>query len=115
MEELIPIFLFFVTGVVIALWLITRHRERLAMLDKGLSAEDIKSLYQRSNKMVGHPLTALKWGFILVAVGLAVIVGLYVDHLIDIDEVIYPGLIALFGGLALVRYYDIAKKQLKEQ
>ncbi len=114
-EVLIPISFFIAVATVIALWLLTRHRERLTMLDKGLSPEDIKSLYQRSTKAVGHPLSALKWGIVFACIGLAVLLGLWLQANYFVEGGVYPALIALFGGLGLITFYLISKRHFSDQ
>jgi len=114
-EVLIPISFFIAVATVIALWLLTRHRERLTMLEKGLSAEDIKTLYQRSTRAVGHPLHALKWGIVFACIGLAVLVGLWLHANYFVEEGVYPALIALFGGAGLITFYLISKKHFTDQ
>jgi len=114
-EVLIPISFFIAVATVISLWFLTRHRERLTMLDKGLSPEDIKSLYQRSTKVVGHPLSSLKWGIVFVCIGLAVLIGLWLHANYFVEEGVYPALIALFGGAGLITFYLISKKHFSDQ
>ena len=101
------ILLFFTVGAIWGAYIFTRHRERVMMIEKGLSSEEIKSIYQRSGPH--RPLSALKWGIIFVSVGLALVVSLIATEVFFVDEAIYPALIALFGGLGLVLFYRIAK------
>ena len=42
---LIPIFFFLSTGSILAVYLFTRHRERMAMINKGMQSEEICSIY----------------------------------------------------------------------
>ena len=110
---LMAIVLFFFS--VAAIWgayIFTRHRERVMMIEKGLSSEEIKSIYQRSGQ--ARPLSALKWGIILVSVGLALVASLIATEVLLVDEAIYPALIALFGGLGLVLFYRIARNILPQ-
>ncbi len=86
----------------------TRHRERVMMIEKGLSAEEIRSLYARAVR--NRPLLALKWGMLFISVGLAIVLSLIATQVYYVDEGIYPGLIILFAGLGLVLFYQIAKK-----
>ena len=100
---------------VAAIWgaiIFTRHRERVLMIDKGLTAEEIRSLYNRSVR--SRPLLALKWGIILISVGLAIAVSLVATEVYYVDDGIYAALIALFGGVGLVLFYQIAKKVVPE-
>ncbi len=109
-EVLIPI-VFFLT--VAAIWgsiILTRHRERLNMIDKGLKSEDIKSLYERQT-MKTNPLISLKWGMVLVCVGVAIILGVWLRENYLFNDGIIPGMIATFGGVGLVLFYFIAAKK----
>jgi len=59
MDNFIPVFLFAVIGTVLCFWLVTRHRERMSIIDKGVVADDIKALYQNSWKI--QPLSSSFW------------------------------------------------------
>jgi hypothetical protein len=106
---LIAIVFFFTTIMLIAgSAVIGRHRERMGMIEKGMKAEDIKALFVR-NFREPHPLTSLKWGIVIVAVGLAVLLGMFLRSAYNMEGGIFPGLIAVFGGAGLVLYYFVAK------
>jgi len=109
-EIFVPIIFFFVTGGIIASFVLTRHRERMTMLDRGLSPEDIKQLYVRSAGRFS-PFSSLKWGVVFVSIGLAVIIGMWLRDSYFIGEGIYPALITLFAGIGLVTFYLITRKQ----
>ncbi len=52
---------FFLSIVVI--WggvILTRHKERMTLIDKAPQPELVKTLYERQGKL--NPLTSLKWG-----------------------------------------------------
>jgi hypothetical protein len=97
--------------VVVGAYILTRHRERVLMIEKGLKAEDIRVLYERQAFRV-NPLTSLKWGFVLVGVGLAVLVAIMADRWYDMQEGIYFSMIALFAGLGLLLFYRVASKKV---
>ena len=109
-EILIPIVFFFTIGAVIGTFLLTRHKERMNMIEKGLKAEDIKSLYDRQTWKT-DPLTSLKWGMVLVCVGVAIMLGVWLRENYIFNDGIIPGLIATFGGVGLVLFYVIAGKK----
>jgi len=108
---MLAIIFFFVTaGVVFGSIIFTRHRERMGIIEKGLKAEDVKGFFHTEARE-WSPLTSLKWGMILVAVGLAIIVAMTLHNAYNMEGGIYPALIALFGGIALVVYYMIANRK----
>lgn len=111
---LIPIILFLSIAAVLIVWLTTRHRERVAMVEKGLSSEEIKAMYSREVKR--DPLRSLKWGILFVFGGIAVVLGNILSEYLHVEEGgIIVGMVAVFLGAALLLYYFIAAKKLKEQ
>jgi hypothetical protein len=56
-------------------------------------------------------LSVLKWAFVLIGIGLAVIVGRLAPH--DYSREYMMGFMFLFAGIGLVLYYVIARRVLK--
>lgn len=110
LEVFIPITFFLTAGGIWGLMALTRHKERMTMIEKGLKSEDIKAMYERGTLRV-NPLSSLKWGMVFVAIGLAVMLGMFFRHAFYMDEGIYPALISLLGGLGLVAFYFIANRR----
>jgi hypothetical protein len=112
---LIAIIFFFTSLMVIGgSAIIGRHRERMGMIEKGMKAEDIKAMFGRSFEEP-HPLTSLKWGIVLVSVGLAVMLGLFLHSAYNnIEGGIFPGLVAVFGGAGLILFYFIANRKVQD-
>ena len=111
-EFLIPIFFF---GAVAAVWIIfisTRHRERMSMVEKGLSSEEIKAMYLRDVKR--DPLSSLKWGLLLVLAGVAIMLGNFLHDRYGVNEGAIIGMVILFVGIGLVAFYSIAAKKLNQ-
>jgi hypothetical protein len=113
-EFLIPIFFFLVVGAVWGIALLAKHKERMTMLDKGLSPQDIKTLYERGIMKV-NPLASLKWGIIFVSIGLAIMVGIWLEANTLVSKGIFFGLMGVFGGTGLLIFYVIASRKLKSQ
>jgi hypothetical protein len=112
-EIFVPIVFFFVVAAIFGSLILTRHKERMTMLDKGMKPEDIKQLYMRSSSQA-TPLGSLKWGIVFVAIGLAVILGMWIRESLYVEEGIYPALIALFGGAGLIIFYAVARRKSVE-
>lgn len=109
-DVIVPIF-FFIS--VIAVWgglILTRHKERMTILEKGLNPADAKALYERNWK--ASPLSSLKWGILLAFVGLAVLIGIWLRDQFFFNDGVIPGLMLLLGGVGLVLFYFIAAKRL---
>lgn len=110
---LIPITLFLSTAAVLIVWLTLRHRERIAMVEKGLSSEEIKAIYTRNIKR--DPLTSLKWGILFVFGGVAAVVGSIMHDYLHIDEGgAIIGMVAIFVGAGLLLFYRIASKKTSQ-
>jgi hypothetical protein len=111
MEPIVVSITFFMS--VAAIWgsiIITRHRERVMMIDRGLKSDEIKSLYARPGGAV-HPMNSLKWGILFVSVGIAILVSIWLRETYLLSEGVFPGLITLAGGIGLLTFYFIARKQ----
>lgn len=105
--EAVPLIVFF--GVVAyVVKIILENATRRKLIDKGMVDENVKYLY--ADKPESRILSALKWGMVLIAIGLAIFVGQMVRP--DLVEEVTIGCMFIFGGLALVIYYMIANRML---
>ena len=111
-EVLIPIISVIATAVVFISYFTSRNRERMAMIEKGLSSEEIKALYARDVKR--DPLQSLKWGLLFVLAGMSIMLGNFLHVQYSVDGGAIVGLVCLFVGIGLVAFYAIAVKKLKE-
>jgi len=104
--------IFFFTSLVLIIggMILTRHKERMTIIDKGLETEEIKALYMRGAWKTS-PLNSLKWGILFIAVGLAILVGMWLHEVYMVKDGVIAGLVALFGGAALVVFYAIASRK----
>ncbi|MGQ1910287.1 DUF6249 domain-containing protein [Marinifilum sp. RC60d5] len=100
-----------VFGVIpLIVFLVYRHRERQAIIEKGI---DI-SIFDSEKKC--SPLQSLKYGILLIGLAVGILIGNILDEYTQmIEEVSYFSMIFLFGGLALIVFYAIAKKQEEEK
>jgi len=106
----VPIFFFLCVAAVWGGAIITRHKERIALIEKGIAAEEIKSLYARPT-WHRDPLSSLKWGMIFIGTGIAILVGMWLRDTYMVSEGVFPGLIALLAGLGLIIFYFLAKRK----
>ncbi|MFQ5584110.1 MAG: DUF6249 domain-containing protein, partial [Calditrichia bacterium] len=105
-EILIPIALFI--SMVAIVKILDDNKTRRKLIDKGLVGEDVKFLYQSTSQ----PLSSVKWGLVLIGLGLALLIGQFAGE--DISDTITIGLMFLFAGIGFLIYYGIAKKKIKE-
>ncbi len=111
-EVAIPIMFFIVLGTIWVVWLFARHRERMTMVEKGMSSEDMKALYA---KQIHHdPLSSLKWGLLFVLAGVAIMLGNFLHYHYGVDEGAIVGMVILFVGIGLVAFYSIAAKKMNQ-
>ena len=112
METLIAFIAFFATVFgIVYLYYTTRHKERLALIEKGADA----SLFNTGKE--GNKLTfawskfTLKIGMFFMGIGACIIAGAILDSL-DImpNGPDYVSMIFLFGGLSLVLFYLFDRK-----
>lgn len=113
-EFMIPVILFLSTAAVIISFIISRHKERMAMLEKGLKSEEIKALYTKDYHW--SPLSSLKWGILFIMGGLAVLAGYELRRTVSFDEgVTIGGIVPLFLGVGLLIFYVFASKKHKDE
>ena len=111
-EIFVPIVFFLTVAGIWGFIVLTRHKERMTMIEKGLKPEDMKALYERGTLRI-NPLSSLKWGMIFAFVGVAALIGMYLRTAYYVEEGIYPALMCLFGGLGLLAFYMLANKKMQ--
>ena len=103
-EIFIPISLFFVIAYIIKV--ISDNRVRHRLIEKGQVDDSIKNAFSENSELKN--LQSLKWGMVLIGLGLALFIGQFMPY--DIREEISVGGMFLFAGLALIIYYSFARK-----
>ena len=103
---IVAIIFFSIVGVV---KVISDNRLRQKLIDKGQLDENVKYLYSSSTHQT---LSSLKWGFVLIGLGLALLLGQLVPSDVK-DEVIIGGMFIL-AGLGLLVFYHLSKQLVKK-
>lgn len=104
MEILIPLGFFWMVAMIVKI--VTDNRTRQKLIDKGMVDEKVKYLYTRN--LQENPLQSLKWGIVLVGIGIALAIGQLFPMM---EGPALMGLMFIFAGIAFVIYYILAKKQ----
>lgn len=110
MEFLIPIALF--TGAFAMIFGIRYliNKERMALIERGINPKE--------GKATPKPFLSLKFGLLLVGLGIGLLVSLVTVTVTKMREdeavALYFGFISIFGGLGLICSYVIEKKWLDE-
>ena len=114
-EFLVPIFLFGGTAAVLWKYYEGRHKERMAMIEKGVNPADFKSS-SPLRFWKGNVLSNLKWGLLFLFVGIGLLAGEQMRNIWGLDdESTIFGCMLITGGLALIIFYIIAARKLKEE
>ncbi len=106
MGILVPIVFFIVFAAIIKI--LSDSKTKRMLIEKGMIDENVKYLY--ADRYDVNVPASLKWGMVLTAIGLAVIVGRILDNYLHDTDQITIALMFVFGGLAMIVYYFIAKK-----
>jgi hypothetical protein len=107
-EILIPISLFGGLFGVIYIYLMTRNKERLALIEKGVSAV----LFDKS---INTEKWSLKLGIMSIGVGIGIVIAnLMVTIGLLEERVAYPSMIFIFAGIGLVASYYLADGNKRE-
>lgn len=108
-EVLIPLTLFASIFGIFYVYLNTRNKERLSLIEKGADASLFAT--KKNNKF---NLT-LKIGMLAVGIGIGILIGSLLSSYTTLDEeVAFPSMIFLFGGLFLVANAIIDRQDKKE-
>ncbi len=89
-------------------YLHTRNKQRLAMLEKGV---DPKAFCP---KPTANKFASLKWSLLLIGVALGLLFASILKSSADLEEGAQFAMVLLFGGLGLLVYYFIIRKNDKD-
>ncbi len=102
---LVPLGFFAMIFAIVYTIYTTRNRERMALIEKGESAEIFKT--KEDNRK-----SALKAGMLFMGVGLGIILGYCLQALTAMEEeVAYFSMIFLWGGIGLVLFYFLPRSE----
>ncbi|MFH4966039.1 DUF6249 domain-containing protein [Gaetbulibacter sp. M235] len=105
---LIPISMFLAIFGIVYLFLSTRNKERLALIEKGADASIFMG--DRSNRSPIWKVFLLNLALLLMAIGLGVFIASILQYNLGVDEdVAYPGTIFLMSGIGLFVGFNMTK------
>lgn len=106
----VPLIVFASIFGMVYVWLSTRNKERLALIEKGADA----SLFTvKKNHKTNY---TLKLGMLAVGIGIGILIGSLLESYTTLDEeVAFPSMIFLFGGAFLIANAMIERKDVKEK
>ncbi len=112
---LIPIvaivFTFGIPGVIIFWAIQSKHRERMKLIEKGLTPEEVRAYFKDADKKPKSPYSTLKWGILFLFLGMGFFLANILEYSLEIGEDLLPALLLFFGGAAFIVYYLIVKSK----
>jgi len=109
MQDMMPVFIVAICffSFIAFVKIVSDNKIRHKLIEKGMVDEKAKFLY--ANRFEHQGPGSMKWGFVLIGVGLAFIMGQFFP---DISGEITIGCMFLFAGLGLILYYIFAKRMV---
>lgn len=109
-DVLVPISFFLVVFGMVYLFLSTRNKERLALIEKGVDA----SVFMRGPKANSgsfYKVVLLNIALLLMGIGLGIFLGLILSTYTSLNsEAIYPAVIFFTAGAALFIGFSMTRK-----
>jgi len=109
-EILVPVSVFLTIFGIFYLFLSTRNRERMALIEKGADA----SLFRSGNKDGTFRMIILNIALTLMGIGLGTVLALFLYEATGKDEV-YPACIFFMAGLGLLVSFFLNDKYKKTE
>ncbi|WP_046755700.1 DUF6249 domain-containing protein [Kordia jejudonensis] len=110
---IMPAFLGVIFGIYY-LYISTRNKERLALIEKGADA----SIFFDSKKSLTPiwKVLVLNVAVLMMGIGLGIFIGNMMHAVFHLpEEVAYPGTIFLVGGLSLFTGFFVTKKLVRQE
>ena len=86
---------------------IADNRVRNKAIDKGILDEQLKGVFARTAEQFLSGLNAIKWGMVLIGIGIAIVVGRFFPHHYTDEGTL--GLALILSGVAFIIYYQLYK------
>ena len=112
-EILIPISMFLALFGVVYLYLSTRNKERLALIEKGADA----TIFMRGKSQTAPiwKVLILNLALLLMGIGLGIFLASLLDNYTSLDEdAVYPATIFFMAGVGLFVGFNMTKNLGKE-
>jgi hypothetical protein len=107
-EIFIPLAFFASIVLIVYIYYTNRHKERMALIEKGLDAGIF-----RSSRPVS--LLTFKIGFFFIGLGIGILIGNIIAATTTLEEeVAYFSMLFLFGGASLIVYHLMEKKLIQK-
>lgn len=121
LEKFIPIIAilctFGIPGIIIFWAIQSKHRERMRLIEKGVTPEELREYFKDIHKSRKHPniYSILKWGILLTFVGVGLLVALIMEEAYDLTDDLTPIILLISAGVGFLFYYLIVTVKLKKE
>lgn len=105
------IFTFGIPGIIIFWAINSKHRERMKLIERGLTPEEVREYFKDADKKPKNPFSTLKWGLLFLFLGVGFLISNILEYTMDVSDEITPALLLLFGGAGFITYYLIVKSK----
>lgn len=96
---------------ILYVFLTSRNKERMALIEKGADASLFNTGKEGTRKPFSWSKFTLKVGMLFMGIAVGIIVaGIFSNAGILTEDANYPSMIFFFGGLSLVLYYVIDRR-----
>lgn len=102
----VPVIFFSIVAIV---KIISDNHVRKQLITNGMVDEKARYLFPSLAVANG---SSLKWGIVLIAIGVAFLIGNYVP---EMDEEGVIGMVFVFAGVAMAFYYFFSRKQSSQE
>ena len=110
---LIPISLFLAIFGIVYLYLSTRNKERLALIEKGADATIFMKGRNYNTPM--WKVIILNLALLLMGIGLGVFIASLLDTFSGLGEAVYPATIFFMAGVGLFTGFNLSKNLDKDK
>lgn len=106
---LIPTGFFLTVFGIVYLFLSTRNKERLALIEKGVDA-NVFVRTKNASYIPGWKIFLINFGVLLISVGVAIFLASLIEEIGIYSEVAYIGTIFTMSGIGLLVGYNMTRK-----
>jgi len=111
---LVPTGFFLTVFGIVYLFLSTRNKERLALIEKGVDA-NVFSRTRNKGYIPSWKIFLINFAVLLISVGLAIFFAAVIEEMGVYDGVAYTGTIFVFSGIGLLIGFTVTKKMEKAE
>jgi uncharacterized protein YneF (UPF0154 family) len=114
-EIIVPTSLFITLSIVIGIFIISRHREKMYAMERGMTPEMVNAIFQRDKSKRRDKYSTLKWGMMFFFVGIAAVIMAYAEFRVEqcSDGFKFAAISLSIGTALLITYYIIRNDEKK--